>query len=48
MVITALPGHNPRDLVDPPWLSTWLREYDPETGTMPLWNHQISIESRGG
>lgn len=28
MVITALPGHHPRDLADPTWLTTWLRELD--------------------
>ena len=38
MVITALPGHHPRDLVDPVWLSTWLLEHDEETGTIPLWD----------
>ena len=27
-VLSALPGHDPRDLVDPLWYEVWLREYD--------------------
>lgn len=34
---SALPGHHPRDMSDPVLLSTWLRHFDPETCTMPLW-----------
>lgn len=37
MAASAMPGHHPSDFTDPPWLSAWLRYYDPETGTMPLW-----------
>ena len=37
LVISALPGHHPRDFVDPIYLPAWLSQYDPETGTMPLW-----------
>lgn len=35
MAVTALPGHHPAELADPAWLTTWLAEYDPETGTIP-------------
>ena len=37
LVISALPGHSPRDFTDPTYLSAWLTQYDAETGTMPLW-----------
>lgn len=35
MLGSALPGHNPSAFTDPSWLTTWLREFDPETGTLP-------------
>lgn len=28
---------HPDQLVDPPWMAQWLREYDPDTQTLPLW-----------
>ena len=28
---------HPDQLVDPPWMAQWLREYDPESETLPLW-----------
>lgn len=37
IVVSALPGHHPRDLTDPIYLPAWLDRYDPVTGTMPLW-----------
>ena len=37
MVVSALPGHHPRDFTDPVYLPAWLGQYDPETETMPLW-----------
>lgn len=37
MLVSALPGHRPSDFADPILLTTWLRQYDPATGTMPLW-----------
>jgi predicted metal-dependent hydrolase len=37
MLVSALPGHRPADFADPILLTTWLRQYDPATGTMPLW-----------
>lgn len=37
MVISALPGHHPRDFTDPAYLPRWLTQYDEATGTMPLW-----------
>jgi predicted metal-dependent hydrolase len=36
MVVSAMPGHHPDDLADPVWLTTWLRHFDPATGTVPL------------
>jgi uncharacterized protein len=38
MVVSALPGHHPRDLADPPFLTAWLRHYDPATRTLPVWH----------
>lgn len=37
MLVSALPGHRPSDFADPILLTTWLRQYDPATGTMPIW-----------
>ena len=37
MLVSALPGHQPADFADPIFLTTWLRQYDPVTATMPLW-----------
>ncbi len=37
LVVSALPGHHPRDFTDPLYLSAWLRQYDAENGTMPRW-----------
>lgn len=36
MAVSMMPGHHPDDLVDPEWLVTWLRYFDPATGTVPL------------
>jgi predicted metal-dependent hydrolase len=37
MLLSAMPGHRPDDLADPVYLPTLLRQYDPVTQTMPLW-----------
>ena len=37
VVVSSLPGHHPRDFTDPIYLPAWLTQYDPVTGTMPLW-----------
>ena len=37
VVVSSLPGHHPNDFTDPIYLPAWLTQYDPETGTMPLW-----------
>jgi len=34
---SAMPSHHPSDFADPVVLSTWLRQYDPETASMPMW-----------
>jgi uncharacterized protein len=36
LIVSALPGHHPTDFTDPPGLVTWLRYFDPATGTVPL------------
>jgi predicted metal-dependent hydrolase len=36
-LVSALPGHHPRSLVDPIYLPTWLGHFDPATGTLPVW-----------
>ncbi len=35
MAVSALPGHHPRDLVDPAGLEHWLDHLDPDTSTVP-------------
>lgn len=37
LVVSSLPGHHPKQFVDPIFLPAWLGQYDPVTGTMPLW-----------
>jgi len=37
MVVSALPGHHPRHLVDPAGLEHWLDHLDPDTGAAPAW-----------
>ncbi len=38
MVVSALPGHHPRDLANPIGLEHWLENLDPETSTVPEWS----------
>lgn len=40
MLVSALPGHHPNDFADPMYLTTLLRQYDPVTETMPLWQSE--------
>ena len=37
LAVSALPGHHPRRFADPVYLPAWLRQYDPDTGTIPVW-----------
>jgi predicted metal-dependent hydrolase len=37
MVVSALPGHHPDQLVDPVGLEHWLDHLDPQTSTVPEW-----------
>jgi len=37
MVVSALPGHHPRDLVNPAGLDHWLDHLDPDTSSVPEW-----------
>ncbi|MEI7591860.1 MAG: metal-dependent hydrolase [Actinomycetes bacterium] len=41
MLASAMPSHHPSDFSDPPLLSAWLRDFDPVTGTMPVWTPGI-------
>jgi hypothetical protein len=41
MAGAALAGHHPANMVDPPFLPTWLRSYDPVTRTMPEWSMDL-------
>lgn len=36
-VVSALPGHHPRDLADPAGLEHWLEHLDPATSSVPAW-----------
>ena len=36
MAVSTMPGHHPSSFSDPIYLSTWLRQYDPVTATMPV------------
>jgi predicted metal-dependent hydrolase len=46
LVVSSLPGHHPDDFVDPVYLPRWLQGYDPEQGTMPLWNaHRTGVDA---
>jgi len=37
MIVSSLPGHHPRDLVNPAGLEHWLDHLDPGTATVPEW-----------
>ncbi|RMH78757.1 MAG: metal-dependent hydrolase [Actinomyces sp.] len=38
MAITVLPGHDPAEQADPSWMPLWLSAFDPDTGTLPVWD----------
>jgi predicted metal-dependent hydrolase len=38
LAASTLPRHHPDHFTDPPWMTSWLQTYDPETATMPLWS----------
>lgn len=35
---STLPRHHPDHFIDPPWMTSWLGTYDPDTRSMPLWS----------
>lgn len=37
LAISLLPGFHPDDFVDPLFYEVWLREFDAETATVPIW-----------
>ncbi len=43
LVLSLFPNHHPSQLVDPAWYEVWLREYDTDSATLPVWN-----QSAGG
>jgi len=38
LVLSVLPGHHPDRFADPLWYEVWLREFDAESATMPMWS----------
>jgi predicted metal-dependent hydrolase len=38
LAVSARKRHHPSQFADPILLSTWLRSYDPATGTVPVWS----------
>jgi predicted metal-dependent hydrolase len=36
--VSMMKDHHPSDLSDPALLTAWLRNFDPDTATMPLWS----------
>jgi len=42
ILVSALPGHHPSRLRDPAWMSAWLRQFDPDTGTLPEWQPETA------
>jgi len=36
MAASTVRDHHPSDFIDPPYLTAWLRQYDPATGTIPV------------
>ncbi len=43
LFVSLVPGHHPSDFADPPGLVTWLRYFDPATGTVPLLDRSIEL-----
>lgn len=37
LVMSLMPGHHPTDFTDPLWYEVWLREFDADTGSVPVW-----------
>lgn len=38
MTVSALDGHHPSKLVDPPFYRQWLEHFDADDGTLPVWS----------
>jgi uncharacterized protein len=47
MVVSAMPGHHPREMSDPVLLVAWLGQYDEATGTLPLWGRGATSAPSG-
>ncbi len=45
LVVSATGNHHPTDFADPSFYELWLREYDHETGTLPLWDAAATAPS---
>jgi predicted metal-dependent hydrolase len=48
MVVSALPGHHPTKLVDPPFYGQWLEHFDADNGTLPIWSSEPATASTSG
>ena len=44
LTLSVLPGFHPEDLTDPLFYEVWLAEFDPTSGTIPMWS-DVSQES---
>jgi len=38
LTLSLLPGFHPDDLTDPLWYDVWLREFDADSATFPVWS----------
>jgi uncharacterized protein len=38
MAVTIVPSHHPSRQADPAWMTSWLTLFDPESGTIPVWD----------
>jgi len=44
MVVSALPGHHPSDLVDPAFYEQWLAHFDADDGSLPVWSADLGLD----
>lgn len=44
MVVSALPGHHPSQLVDPAFYEQWLEHFDADDGTLPVWSSDLDAQ----
>ena len=44
MAVSALPSHHPSNLVDPSFYEQWLRNFDADDGTLPVWSSDLGLD----